>query len=254
MAEIGIRFQANAYGTFASAGLQEQSFLGTGYGAAVPSQGGVEVHWRPPGVGLRNGRILTVFGRMLWAHEYQSAAINPASWQGGAGVRYKPLRSQNLWLNAERLFPIGDAALSSWLFRSMYSLNRGEVPGRVQRVRDYTVVFGDLAYFAARPQTWLFLGTSRFGVSAPLGGSAGLSPHVLLEARYQDRAQQRLGYVQTGAGLALNISLGRDPAEVPRSRVEILGQYRYGGFFYRHPALAPRDTFSGWFLSLAWMR
>lgn len=253
-AELARHFSWNVYWTLASPGLQDSSFLGTGYGAAVPSQGGAELHWRPPVIGFRNDRIFTVFARVLWGNRLRSAAIDSESWQAGVGVRYKPLRRQNLYLSGERLIKLGDNTFNSWLFRSMYSINHGETPWVTPRRTNYSTAFADIAFFTATPQTWLYFGQTRQGVSFPLTPQLLLSPHATLEIRYQDRARQRVGYLQGGGGIALNYALQRHEDRPSWGRLEMLLQYRSGSFFNRHPALDPRTNFSGWFFSVALIR
>ena len=241
------------YWTFASPGLQDSSFLGPGFGAAVPSQGGAEIAWRPPGIGFRNDRIFHVFTRILWSNRFPSAAVAPESWQGGAGIRYKPFRRLNAFLSGERLFAVGEDALRSWLVRGMYSFHYGESPWITPRPQLYSTAFADVSYFTNR-STWLYFGQGRQGYSFPIRPNLLVSPHAMVEVRYQDRVRQRVGYFQQGAGLALNVALQSDYDQAPRGRLEFLAQYRWGGFFARHPLLSPREDFAGWFLSLALVR
>ncbi len=256
LSELRRRLSWNVYWGFASSGLQDQSFLGTGFGPAVPSQGGLELNWRPPGIGFRNDRIFTVFARLLWANRFQSLAVNSESAQLGVGVRYKPLRQQNLFFSGERLVRLGDVALNSWLVRTTYSASQGELPWITTRPALYSTAFADVAYFTAAPATWLYLGQARVGFSAPLSARTLLSPHTVVEARYQDRARQRLSYLQTGVGLAANFSLTIDPEAPPQGRIELLVQYRWGRFLDRHPSLlaAADQVFSGLYLSVAMIR
>ncbi len=250
-----LRRQLNflVYWSFTSPGLQESSFLGAGFGSAVPSQGGAEFAWRPPGIGFRNDRVVELFTRVLWANRFQSAAIAPESWQGAAGLRCKPLRRQNLTVSAERLFRLGDNAIASWLFRGLASFQHGESPWLTPRPTLYSTGLGDLSYFTNR-ETWLYFGQTRQGYSWPVARGWLLSPHAMVEVRYQDRAGQRVGYLQGGGGLALNIALEPNYEQAPRGRLEFLAQYRWGGFFSRHSSLPAREDFAGWFLSIAVVR
>lgn len=256
LSELRRRLSWGLYWGFASAGLQDQSFLGTGFGPAVPSQGGAEINWRPPGIGFRNDRIFTVFARLLWANRFQSLAVNSQSAQLGFGIRYKPLRTQNLHFSGERLVRVGNAALNSWLFRTTFSASHGELPWIATRPTLYSTAFADVAHFTSAPATWLYLGQARVGYSVPLSARLLLSPHTVVEARYQDRARQRLSYLQTGAGVALNFSLTSDPEAPPQGRIELLAQYRWGRFLDRHPSLvaAADQVFSGLYLSVAMIR
>ena len=94
-------------------------------GGAVPSQGGVEFAYQPPELGFRDERIFQIFGRVLWNVVPQSLRFDEDSFQGGFGLRYKPLKTQNLWLQGERLVHFGENAIDSWLLRLLYSWDYG---------------------------------------------------------------------------------------------------------------------------------
>src|SRR5437867_4509899 len=72
----------------------------------IPSQGGLELTYQPPGIGFRDERIFQIFGRFLWSTEPRSLNVDDDSLQGSLGVRYKPFRQLNAYVSVERLFKI----------------------------------------------------------------------------------------------------------------------------------------------------
>ncbi|RMF08654.1 MAG: hypothetical protein D6763_09550, partial [Alphaproteobacteria bacterium] len=108
---------------------RENALDGGALAAAGPSltqsQGGTELSWTPPRVGLRNGRRLQLFARFLWGFEGDTLKIQDDSHQAGLGARYRPLKAHNLVITAERLMGIGDFARDNWMLRSSYSWDRG---------------------------------------------------------------------------------------------------------------------------------
>ena len=127
VSKITNRYDFTAYLSYQTAKAgQSVAPGGWGLGAGpVPSQGGVEFAYQPPEIGFRDERIFQVFTRVLWNIKPTSMRFDEDSFQGGVGLRYKPLKTQNFYLWGERLFKMGDKALDDWLLRLLYSWDYG---------------------------------------------------------------------------------------------------------------------------------
>ena len=125
VSKITNRYDFTAYLSYQTA-KASQSVAPAGLGGGpVPSQGGVEFAYQPPELGFRDERIFQVFTRVLWNIKPGSMRFDEDSFQGGVGLRYKPLKTQNFYLWGERLFKMGDKALDDWLLRLLYSWDYG---------------------------------------------------------------------------------------------------------------------------------
>ena len=83
--------------------------------------GMVELGFRPPKIGYDAGRILTLFGRVMWPNRSDSIVPEKDTLQAGLGVKYKPLKQTNVILSAEQLFGLGDEVDDYPLLRIAHS-------------------------------------------------------------------------------------------------------------------------------------
>jgi tetratricopeptide (TPR) repeat protein len=194
----------------------------------IPSQGGVEVSWRPPVVGLRDERTLDVFARVLWSNQPGSLRIDNASRQGGIGVRYKPLREQSFYLSAERLVGIGDNAQDDWLLRASYGWSDGYEMRANQDAWNYTTLFADVGAFSDRDHTRALYVEGRQGRSFRVGDRWIVTPHVVADARRQWPDPGRFDYAEVGAGVSARYVFNASRYTTARSSAEVLLQYKKG--------------------------
>jgi tetratricopeptide (TPR) repeat protein len=232
VARMSRRFDVSAFMTYRSSARQPSAGATGPLGGTLPSQSGVEVAYQPPVIGFRDERIFQVFGRLLWNLRASSLELDDDSVQAGLGVRYKPLRTQNLFVSAERLIAIGDHAQDDWLLRGLYSWahHPGGVPDRSSW--NYTTVFADAAYFAER-SVWAFYGEARQGITWRPYSRLLVSPHVVADARYADSRGPTDSFFEGGGGVSLLYLFNESPYEGYRSSVELLVHYKAGRFFER---------------------
>ena len=217
-------------------------------GGALPSQGGVEFAYQPPVIGFRDERIFQAFVRVLWNIKPTSLRFDEDSFQGGVGLRYKPLKTQNLFLWGERLFKLGNNALDTWLLRMLYSWNYGYdlKPGKPWW--DYTYVYGDAAYFTNAPGTWAYYAEFRQGVTFNFNDKFLLTPHLVIDARYQDPLNLNSSYLEEGVGVSLKFLFLETRYEIHRASFEILAYYKHGNFLERQFKVSG-DKYDGFFLT-----
>lgn len=217
-------------------------------GGAVPSQGGVEFAYTPPKIGFRDERIFQVFTRVLWNIKPGSMRFDEDSFQGGVGLRYKPLKTQNFYFWGERLFKMGKNALDDWLLRLLYSWDYGYdlKPGR--RRWNYTFLYGDLAYFTKAPGTWAYYAEIRQGVTFNRNDRFLITPHLVVDARFQDPLAFNSSYLEGGVGVSLKYLFWETRYEVHRASFEVLAYYKHGNFLERQLRVSG-DKYDGFFIT-----
>lgn len=193
---------------------------------SIQSNGGVELAYRPPKIGFVDDRILEVFTRFLWANEPDALGIDEDSWQGGVGIRYKPLKTQNLYLSAEKLFRIGDSSDNNTLLRAQYGWDTGSDIRIGERAYNYTSLYTDVGYFAETTTNTVFYGEGRQGITFNIGDRLTVSPHLIIDGRTQYRDSDELSYVEAGAGVAVRLPFNDSKYESYRSSLEGVIQYR----------------------------
>ena len=248
VSKITNRFDFTAYLSYQTA-KAGQSVAPGGLGAGpVPSQGGVEFAYQPPEFGFRDERIFQIFTRVLWNIKPGSMRFDENSFQGGVGLRYKPLKTQNFYLWGERLFKLGDKALDDWLLRLLYSWDYGYDLKPGHSWWNYTFLYGDAAYFTKAQGTWAYYGEIRQGVTFNLNDSVLFTPHLVADVRYQDPLRLNSSYLEVGGGLSVKFLLLETRYEVHRASFEILAYYKHGNFLNRGFNFSG-DKYDGFFLT-----
>jgi len=244
VSKLSNRFDLDAYLVARSDGLPRSVTRGGLGGGVLPSQAGVALAFQPPGIGFRSERIFQIFGRVL--SNLSADGLEPVgrSLQGGVGVRYKPFRSQILFLTAERLFKIGADSENNWLLRGELSLARGESvrPGRSQW--GFTNLYLDAGYFAKEPRRWAYYSELRQGLTFRLGERFLVTPHLIADGRWQHPTTQRSSYAEWGAGVSLRLMLNERRYQVADSSLELTVHYKVGKFLDSGRRLAGH-TFGG---------
>lgn len=197
-------------------------------GGVIPSQGGVELNFRPPIIGLRDGRTFTLFSRMLWSMEPNTFKVDTETFQSTIGVRYKPFQSHNFNLSAEKLIKIGDNSQNNWLVRGMYGWTSGFDINFGKKYWNYTTLFGDLGYFIQSPAVLSFFGEARQGISYNLGEKIVLTPHAVIDGRIQTKDESNLSYLEAGGGISFKYYFNQTTHSAPKSYIELLFHYKAG--------------------------
>jgi IS1 family transposase/tetratricopeptide (TPR) repeat protein len=194
----------------------------------IPSQGGLELAYQPPGIGLRDERIFQILGRFLWSTEPRSLNVDVDSLQGSVGVRYKPFKQVNAYVSAERLFKIGSQAENNWLLRVTSGWDQGTRLKIGESLWPYSLLYGDLGYFVEHSSRVAFYGEARQGLALKVGNAVMLTPHLVLDGRYQTLNPNRNAYLEGGLGASLKYFFNPTRYETPRSSLELLIQYKIG--------------------------
>jgi bacteriophage N4 adsorption protein A len=222
--KLNKRFDFSVYESYRS----NTGAAAAGGSGVVPSQGGAEAAWRPPGIGLVDDRTLHLFGRITWSHRPDSLAIDHSSTQGSIGLRYKPLGSQQLYVGAERLLKIGSATRGDWLLRASYGWTDGlGVADPRSTSWNYSSFYADIGRFTGQRLSAAYV-EARQGRTWKIGETLLLSPHLVFDGRWQRPDNDRSSYSEAGAGVSLRSHFNGSDREAPRSSLELLLQYKHG--------------------------
>jgi adsorption protein A len=228
--ELSRRFQFNLYQAYRSKSQPDNvastppGFFNSG---AIPSQGGAELIYQPPGVGYQDGKIFQVFARGLWSNEPNSLHIAGKSVQGSVGARYKPLKTQDLFVSIERLFKIGSEAQNDWLARVSYAWTQGYDIRPNESSWNQTLFYGDLGYFFPNSGITALYSEIRQGRTFNYANLFTVTPHVMAAGRAQRPDPDKSSYAEVGAGVAVKYRFNENRYEAERSSAELVVQYRH---------------------------
>lgn len=219
------------WGVLASVTLRNGAGVTPGFGAVGggspgrrTTQAGVEAYYRP--WGWRNGQFVELFARGFMTLSSQNGGFTGGdSFQGGVGVRWKPLSTQNLLLSFSRVF--GPNVNDDWLAQVGYSYDVGN-DLRVDRRSWWTTRFYAEAGRYLQNKTNYGIVSLMAGRSYLVGGDGRtvLFPHGFIGAEYTSDDP----VAKTSAGIGPGVSLRRwfreDVYTAPRSYWDLTVQYR----------------------------
>lgn len=188
-----------------NANLRSRSSDGKGASSAVEggsliSQGGVEIGYRPDGIGHRGGRLLEVVGRGFWNFDEGSLKVLRESVQGGIGVRYQPLPEHNVFVAGERLVAIGDNARNDWMLRASASFDKGTGFEAGEDSWLYRSVYVDVARTLDAGETF-YGAQGKLGWAQRLGNNHALIWHGTLAANGSESDGNRQDNAEAGVGV-----------------------------------------------------
>jgi hypothetical protein len=193
---------------------------------ALPAQAGIELDWRPPILGFRDERTLDVFGRVLANFDKDAWSLDQDSYQGGAGLRYKPLVGYNVNASIERLFKIGNNSEENWLGRVMGAEELGEKPPEGKDVWTSGRIYGEAGYFFDQPRRWFYY------LDGTIGPSWRVTDRIMLTV---PQAEGTIRYESEDASKLLTYSivgLGADARLLEPEREHTLDRWYLDGFIH----------------------
>jgi hypothetical protein len=197
-----------------------------GSGGRRATQAGVEGYYRP--WGYRNGEFVEVFARGFMTLDDQGGGFTGGdSFQGGVGVRWKPLTAQNLVLSFSRVF--GPNVKDDWLAQAGYSFDVGN-DLRVDKQSWWTTRFyAEVGRYLGNQVTYgvssLMAGRS-YLVSAD--GRTVLFPHGFVGVEYDSTPANDKTAAGIGPGVSMRRWFREDVYSAPRSYWDVTLQYRVG--------------------------
>ncbi len=199
-------------------------------GSLTQSQAGVEVAWRPPHIGYRDGRTFEAFSRLLWGLDGSSLRFRDETYQAGIGVKYKPLATQNIVLAAERLISVGDQARDDWMLRSAYSWDKGYglQPGKDHW--PFMTFYVDGALIRPTNPDIFAASDIRTGYSFLISGNQAplliATPHIVTTGVVQKDPAGTTTLLEAGPGVSVKLWLQNGAHGAVRSSLDLILQYR----------------------------
>jgi tetratricopeptide (TPR) repeat protein len=194
-----------------------------------PASAGIEMAYRPPKLGLRNGKSIEIFSRVLWSTPDNSLGFDTKLYQLSVGLRYKPIARQNLWISGERLLHTGTPDYQKWLLRVLYSWNPGFDLKPNKRNWNYTLVFSDSAFLPVGTRQFAQYGEFRQGVTLNVKNTFLITPMLVADARWQSNTSYYGGtYGEAGAGVSFRYLYKTNHFEAVRTSFEVVGQCKRG--------------------------
>lgn len=218
------------WGVLASITMRNGSGVQPGFGQVGGGggrrtwQAGAEAYYRP--WGFRNGQFVELFARGFATLDDQAGGNTGGdSFQGGVGVRWKPLTAQNLVLSFSRVF--GPNVNDDWLAQIGYSLDYG-TDLRVDARSWWTSrMYAEIGHYLENGNTY-GIAQAMLGRSYLVGGDGRtvLFPHGFVGVEYSSNDP----VAKTSAGIGPGVSLRRwfreDTYNAPRSYWDLTLQYR----------------------------
>jgi hypothetical protein len=194
-----------------------------------PASAGIEIAYRPPKLGLRNGKSIEMFSRVLWSNPDNSVSFDTKLYQLSVGIRYKPIARQNLWISGERLLHTGTADYQKWLLRALYSWSPGFNLKPNKRSWNYTLVFSDSAFLPVGTRQFAQYGEFREGLTLNVKNTFLITPMLVADARWQSNTSYYGGtYSEAGVGVSFRYLYKTNHFEAVRASFEVVGQCKRG--------------------------
>jgi tetratricopeptide (TPR) repeat protein len=219
------QWQLNGYQSHRRRGTQlgDAGIVG---GGVIPSQGGLELQVRAPGIGYRDGRIVQLETRLLWGTQPGKLTIDRDTLQGTLGLAVKPFKNLDAFLRVERLVKIGDQSQNNWLVHGSWGAADGWGWHPTKTHWNYSTVYVDAGVMLQNEKTRSVFVEARQGRSFTIASKTVLTPHVVLAMRGQRPDPLKESYVEVGAGVNLKTQFNGSKYVAERSNFEISLQYR----------------------------
>jgi tetratricopeptide (TPR) repeat protein len=218
------------WGVLASITSRNGSGIAPGFGqvGGTPgrrvTQAGAEAYYRP--WGYRNGEFVELFARgFVTLHSENNGSTGGDSFQGGVGVRWKPISSQNLLLSISRVF--GPEVSDDWLAQIGYSWDVGN-DLRVDTNSWWTTRFYAEAGRYLEAGDNYGIASLMAGRSYKVGGDGRtvVFPHAFVGVEYTSNDPVAKTSAGAGPGVSLRRWFREDVYNAPRSYWDVTVQYR----------------------------
>ena len=188
------------------------------------TQAGAEVYYRP--WGFRNGQFVELFARgFMTLHAENGGGTGGDSFQGGVGVRWKPLTTQNLVVSFSRTF--GPNVNDDWLAQVGYSWDHG-TDLRVDVPSWWTTrLYGEIGRYLENEVTY-GIASAMVGRSYVVGGDGRtvVFPHLFAGVEHTSDLANDKTAAGAGPGVSLRRWFREDAYNAPRSYWDLTVQYR----------------------------
>lgn len=192
------------------------------------TQSSFQAEYRPNLTSWLNPHRLTAYGRVIGAHPDNQTFTDSRTNQAGIGIKGKPFPSQNLYLSAERLIPLGIFARDDWLLRATWSHGSGYQKPEGQNSWFNWSVYADAAVIDPSDPDFFGSARAQFGKSwqiGPDGLNTKVTPFISISSVIQE-ADFTTTLVEAGPGIEFNVELPISKAFYFPNTVDIRTEYR----------------------------
>ena len=230
VAELARRYQINAYQSYRARSSRRANSNATPglftSGALLPSQGGLEFVYQPPGIGYQDGKTFRIIARTLWANRPDSLSIDSTTVQGGLGIEYKPFRETDAYLSLDRQIKIGSQSENNWMLRGSWGYSDGYGMQPNQRSWNQTILYTDIGFALQHEKIRSASAELRQGRAFNFNNTTMVTPHLSAGARKQWPDPSDTSHVDIGAGVSVKYLFNETRYETARSNGEFTLQYR----------------------------
>lgn len=187
------------------------------------AQGGMELAWRPPDIGYRDGRTLAVTGRVFWGTINGSSPVpDKHTTQAGAGLRWKPMRDHDINLAAERLFAIGSRTEHNTLIRLSYGLSSDmDIRPDEDDLTPYYSFYVDAGRFMEKSRARLVSSELRLGGKWRVGTACIAAPFALVGGSHTGTSTVDDTIARSGIGLHGRLWYNESAHHAPQSYIDL---------------------------------
>jgi len=229
VADLSREWGVNASISYGKVGSAPNPFQISAGPSTYTSQLGTELYYRPEEFGNRNGALFDVFVRLFdTLYDQAGGPTGLRTTQGMVGARWKPLTTQNLVLEIDKLFQLGDAARNDTLLRAAYSYTVGTDLRALETSWPTWYVYAEVDKFLEKSQL-VGIMEGRFGRSFrldPISSNLVFFPHAMVAASYDDSFATHEAF-SAGAGGTLRYWFNETKYMAPPSYLELTLQYRF---------------------------
>ena len=169
--------------------------------------GQVEIAYRPELRGLKDGKQLQIYSRLLWRNEKESLRFESGSLRPIIGVRFKPFAEQNFWASLAYLMEGGVNTEEHLLLHAAWSKTRGNdwtlADARDFKgypLKNYFNLYADAGKLFKNSDSFLAYAEGRKGKTVVFNRHALLSGFGYLRGSYES-GDNDLRAVDAGIGL-----------------------------------------------------
>ena len=203
---------------------------------------GGEINWRPGNL-YSNGSGVTLYGRGYVGMEPGSFTLDEDSGQLAFGARWKPFRSTDFTIAAERLVALGDNARDDWAARASWGWSNGYDLDPNRDHWNYTSVYTDAAYLIDSEELYVYA-QARQGRRFAVGENWAVTPYATVIAQYQDTPFGSDTRLEAGPGVELSRWMAWDEYAGYQQRVDFGLEYLFDIEGGDSDALMARVTWS----------
>lgn len=229
VADLSREWGVNASVSYGKVGSAPNPFQISASPSSYTGQIGTEFYYRPEEFGNRNGALFDVFVRLFdTLYDQAGGPTGMRTTQGMVGARWKPFSDQNLVLEIDKLFELGNTARNDTLLRAAYSYTVGTDLRALETNWPTWYIYAEADKYLEQSQLIAIM-EGRFGRSFrldPISTNLVFFPHAVIAANYDDSYATR-GALSAGIGGSLRYWFNETKYMAPPSYLELTVQYRF---------------------------